>query len=184
MGRLTFVTGGARSGKSTFAEQQAKESGLSVTYLATMEPLDAEMEHRIRSHRVGRPADWATAEEPRALTAALAAIPPGDLVLLDCVSLWVTNLLLAAAPEGDDTPLADLERAARHCLEETAVLLGAITARPGPLVAVSNEVGSGIVPLGALTRTYRDTLGLVNQRFAASADEVHALISGLPLRLK
>lgn len=184
MGRLIFVTGGARSGKSTFAERTAAASGLPVTYLATMEALDPEMEQRIRGHRDRRPAHWTTVEAPRDVLSALGRVPGGDFVLLDCVSLWVTNLLLADLPQEAEPALPELEAAATRCLDAVAALVATAAARPGPLLAVSNEVGSGIVPLGALTRTYRDTLGLANQAFAAAADEVYALISGIPLRLR
>ncbi|MGM9322983.1 bifunctional adenosylcobinamide kinase/adenosylcobinamide-phosphate guanylyltransferase [Deinococcus aquaticus] len=173
-GRIVFVTGGARSGKSTFAErraaQEAAPDGGGVTYLATAQAFDDEMTDRIARHRADRPAGWVTHEEPLAVSAALRAVTT-SATLLDCLSLWVSNLMLAG--HTDDAVLDaadDLLRAARE--------------RGGVTVLVTNEVGFGIVPDNALARRYRDLLGWVNQRAAAASDEAHLIVSGLPLRLK
>ena len=165
-----FVTGGARSGKSTFAERRAAQSGPGVTYLATAQAFDDEMTDRIARHRADRPAGWVTHEEPLAVPAALRAVTT-PAALLDCLSLWVSNLMLAG--HTDEAVLVaadDLLRAARE--------------RGGMTVLVTNEVGFGIVPDNALARRYRDLLGWVNQRAAAASDEAHLIVSGLPLRLK
>lgn len=167
---ILYVTGGARSGKSRFAEARAAASGETVTYLATAQAFDAEMKERIGRHRADRPAGWVTLEEPLDVPAALrdASTPT---VLLDCLSLWVSNLLLADWTDGAMLAAAgDLLRAAR--------------ARPGLTVLVTNEVGLGIVPDNALARRYRDILGWVNQRCAAESDGAFLLVSGLPLQLK
>ncbi|ADY27715.1 Adenosylcobinamide-phosphate guanylyltransferase (plasmid) [Deinococcus proteolyticus MRP] len=170
MSELVFVTGGARSGKSSFAERLAAGRGGPVTYLATAQAFDGEMRERIARHRVDRPAGWSTVEEPLDVPAALAAAAPGT-VLLDCLSLWVSNLMLAGWSDG-----AVLDAAAR--------LLTAARQREGLTVLVTNEVGFGIVPENALARRYRDLLGWVNQRCAAESDQAWLLVSGLPLALK
>ncbi|WP_102127213.1 bifunctional adenosylcobinamide kinase/adenosylcobinamide-phosphate guanylyltransferase [Deinococcus planocerae] len=167
---IVFVTGGARSGKSTFAERRAAAAGEAVTYLATAQAFDAEMEGRIARHRADRPGGWVTVEEPLGVPGALQAAST-PTVLLDCLSLWVSNLVLS--DESDDAILARADR-----------LLAAARAREGLTVLVTNEVGLGIVPDNALARRYRDVLGWVNQRAAAASDEAWLLVSGLPVRLK
>lgn len=169
-GRLVFVTGGARSGKSRYAERQAAQAGTAVTYLATAQAFDDEMTARIGRHRADRPADWHTVEAPLDLPGALAAAP-GPTVLLDCLSLWVSNLMLAECTDEDILARAD-------------TLLAAATTRAGLTVLVTNEVGSGIVPDNALARRYRDVLGWVNQRAAAASHDAYLIVSGLPLTLK
>ncbi|WP_407571157.1 bifunctional adenosylcobinamide kinase/adenosylcobinamide-phosphate guanylyltransferase [Deinococcus altitudinis] len=171
---LIYVTGGARSGKSSFAERRAAElGGERVTYLATAQAFDAEMTERIGRHRRERPASWRTLEEPLSVTSVLESVE--GVVLLDCLSLWVSNLMLRGDPDEDILAAAD-------------ALIGAQSRRGrapgGPLIAVSNEVGLGIVPDNALARRYRDTLGRVNQRVAAASDEAWLLVSGLSVRLK
>jgi len=180
---VTFVTGGARSGKSAFAERIAAESGLPVTYLATMEPGDDELAARVARHRARRPASWRTVEVPLKLTDAIREAPPGELLLVDCLSLWVANVIFAAVPD-PEAGAATFEVAVDRCVALAREAAQALGARPGPAVVVTNEAGSGIVPAGALSRYYRDALGLVNQQFAAAADEAFVLISGMPLRLK
>lgn len=184
MGSLTFVTGGARSGKSRQAEMLAAATGAPVVYLATMEPLDEELERRVALHRTRRPGDWTTAEEPLALGAALAGLDTGATVLLDCVSLWVSNLLFATVPDIAAAGVADWDRVVERALREATEILAIQRERHGTMVAVSNEVGSGIVPGEAVSRCYRDALGLVNQSFAMASDEAYLLVSGLPLRLR
>ncbi|MFN8507361.1 MAG: bifunctional adenosylcobinamide kinase/adenosylcobinamide-phosphate guanylyltransferase [Dehalococcoidia bacterium] len=180
---VTFVTGGARSGKSAFAERVAAESGLPVVYIATMQPGDDELVARVARHRARRPAHWRTVEAPLELAAAIRDAPPGELLLVDCLSLWVANVIFAAVPD-PEADAATFEAAIDRCLELGREAAEALGARPGPAVIVTNEAGSGIVPAGALSRYYRDALGLVNQQFAAAADEAFVLISGMPLRLK
>ncbi len=166
---LIYVTGGARSGKSRFAEGLASRAGERVTYLATAQAFDEEMATRIGRHRQDRPADWHTLEEPLDLEAVLASVE--GVVLLDCLSQWVSNLMLRGDPD-------------ELILQAADAVIVAQAERGSPLVAVSNEVGFGIVPDNALARRYRDTLGWVNQRFAAASDEAWLLVSGLPVQLK
>ena len=166
--RLTLVLGGARSGKSRYAESLVAACPPPWTYVATAEPLDDEMRARIAEHRARRGSDWRSIEAPRDLAGVLSEIPAGAAVLVDCLTLWLSNLMLAAA-EVD----AETER------------LGGVLARAAtPLVLVSNEVGSGIVPDNALARRFRDAQGRLNQRVAARADRVVLMVAGLPLVVK
>jgi adenosylcobinamide kinase / adenosylcobinamide-phosphate guanylyltransferase len=156
---LVLYLGGARSGKSRLAVERASASGAPVTFVATGEPGDDEMAARIAAHKLERPPGWRTIEEPRDLAGALASIPGGETALVDCLTLWVAN------GGGDDASL------------------DAATARDGLTIAVSNEVGLGIVPANALAREYRDTLGRVNAAWAAAADEAWFVVAGKTLRL-
>jgi adenosylcobinamide kinase/adenosylcobinamide-phosphate guanylyltransferase len=169
---LTLITGGARSGKSTFAEQLATAHQGNVLFLATAEARDDDMAARIAQHQAERPAHWRTLEEPLYVARALAEAEPAPLVLLDCVTLWVTNLLLR---DGTDWQQARAELDA---------LLAWYRARPVDLLVVTNEVGLGIVPADPLSRTFRDWLGLFNQRLAAEANAVYLMVSGLPVEVK
>lgn len=169
---ITLITGGARSGKSTFAQRLAEARGGRVLFVATAEPLDEEMAAKIARHQAERPAGWRTLEEPRALAGALAGAPPADVVVVDCVTLWVTNLLLA---EG-----SSWERASA----ELDALLAWHDAAGAALIVVTNEVGLGIVPADALSRAYREWLGHFNQRLAARAADVYLCVAGIPVELK
>lgn len=166
---FTLVTGGAGSGKSDFAEGLVAGSGLSPVHIATAEARDAEMAAKIAAHRAARAGSgWRNVEEPRDLPAALATMKPGEAALVDCATLWLSNLML----DGADLPAAE------------AALLAAIAAAPGPVVVVTNEVGWGIVPDNALARRFRAAQGGLNRRLAARAGLVVAVIAGLPLVLK
>ena len=183
MGAIIFVTGGARSGKSRFAEEQAQTLGAPVTYLATMAPGDDELRGRIARHRAHRAASWRTVEEEHNLAGALGAAPRGDTVILDCLSLWVSNRIFAQYP-GDDAPPADWEALVDAISIEAHEATATAAGRDGSTIVVTNEVGAGIVPADRLSRYYRDALGIVNQRFAARSGAAYLLVSGLPLRLK
>lgn len=164
---IHLVIGGARSGKSGFAEAQAHECGLAVTYIATGEARDDEMAARIVHHRERRPAGWRTVEEPLLLAEALAReTAPDTCVLVDCLTVWLSNAMLAGREDEIDK------------------LLASLPALPGRILLVSNEVGWGIVPGNALARRFRDEQGRLNQRVAALADRVTLLAAGLPLVLK
>jgi adenosylcobinamide kinase / adenosylcobinamide-phosphate guanylyltransferase len=165
--KLTFVLGGARSGKSRYAESLIAALPPPWTYIATAEAGDDEMAARIKSHRERRGARWRTIEVPRDLAAALAACGEAP-VLVDCLTLWLSNLMLAEA----------------NIEEETAQLEKTLVAANGPLVLVANEVGSGIVPSYPLGRRFRDAQGVLNQRIAARAERVVLMVAGLPLALK
>ncbi|MBI4506100.1 MAG: bifunctional adenosylcobinamide kinase/adenosylcobinamide-phosphate guanylyltransferase [Chloroflexi bacterium] len=181
MARLVLVLGGARSGKSAFAERLAAGLGSPATYLATGSAGDEEMARRLAAHRSRRSPTWVTVEAPHAAGEALRGVPEG-VVLLDCLSFLVANCLGPAA--GDVLDAAD-EAAARRAVEgEVAALLAAQAERRGPLVVVSNEVGLGLVPPYPLGRLYRDLLGWANQAVAAAASDVYLLVAGLPQTLK
>jgi adenosylcobinamide kinase/adenosylcobinamide-phosphate guanylyltransferase len=165
-----LILGGARSGKSGFAQRQALASGLAVTYLATAQAGDAEMVERIARHRAERPAGWELVEEPLALAAALRLhATPNRCLLVDCLTLWLSNLLAA----GDGRLTA-----------ETVALLEALPALPGQVLLVSNEVGQGIVPANPLARRFRDETGRLHQAIAGRCDRVILVVAGLPLTLK
>lgn len=168
---LQLILGGARSGKSRLAEKLASESGLAVTYIATSQPLDGEMNERVRHHRERRPAHWRLIEEPVELARVLRDNASADSCLLvDCLTLWMTNLLML-----DDPQRLGAERdALLECLAEL----------PGEIVFVSNETGMGVVPLGELTRRYVDEAGWLHQALAAHCQRVVLTVAGLPLTLK
>ena len=170
------MLGGTRSGKSRFGLERALAlaKGQPVTYLATARPGDEELDARIAGHRRARPTDWPTIEVGRDLAAPIRTCPPARTVLLDGLTLWlstVTNHGSTVDVEAIlDGPVADA--------------LAAITERRAPVVVVSDEIGLGIVPIGASTRAFRDLLGITHQRIAAIADEVHFMVAGLPLTLR
>ena len=167
----TLVLGGARSGKSAHAERLAIASGLGVTYIATAEVLDEEMAERVARHRDERPSAWKTIEAPRALASILLAeAAPNRCLVVDCLTLWLTNLML-----DPDPGLLERERAA---------LLDALPNLAGRVILVSNEVGLGIVPDNALARCFRDEAGRLNQFVATLCDHVVFVAAGLPLTLK
>jgi adenosyl cobinamide kinase/adenosyl cobinamide phosphate guanylyltransferase len=165
--KLTLVLGGARSGKSRYAESLIAALPPPWIYIATAEAGDEEMATRIESHCERRGAHWRTVEAPRALASALVACGETP-VLVDCLTLWLSNLMLADA---------DIE-------VETTQLEKALGAASGPVVVVANEVGSGIVPSSPLGRKFRDAQGVLNQRIAARAERVILMVAGLPLAVK
>lgn len=183
-GKLILITGGARSGKSTFAEKVAASLADNVTYIATAEALDSEMEERIRHHRRSRPQHWETVEEPRRAAEVIERVgQTAPVILLDCLTLLVCNLVLEAGrfegeqfflePEAENRILVYLKRTAR-CAREV----------PAHVIVVTNEVGLGLVPPYELGRAYRDLVGRANQAMAEEADEVYLTISGLPVEIK
>jgi adenosylcobinamide kinase / adenosylcobinamide-phosphate guanylyltransferase len=167
----SLILGGARSGKSALAERWAVESGRDVVYIATAERRDSEMDARIGMHRARRPAEWSCVEEPLALAAALLRHAATErCVLVDCLTLWLSNLLCL-----DDEARFEHEREA---------LLGAVIDAPGMVLLVSNEAGLGIVPMGELNRRFVDEAGRLHQALAARCERVVFTAAGLPLMLK
>lgn len=176
-GEVTFVIGGARSGKTRHGLALCKtlqaKRGLAPVYIATAQAYDGEMEARIAAHRAERGGAWRTVEAPTDLAGAIRRESgPRSCVLVDCLTLWLTNLMLGEAGDG-----ADLDAAG----QELVAALGEAT---GPVVVISNEVGLGIVPENALARRFRDEAGRLNQTIAAAADRVVLIAAGLPLNLK
>ena len=169
MAPITLVLGGARSGKSAHAERLAADASPRRVYIATAQALDDEMATRIADHKSRRDLSWRTVEAPLGLSDAIkAAATPDHVVLVDCLTLWLSNLLLA-----------------EHDIEKEADgLIATVTDAAGPLILVSNEVGLGIVPDNALARAFRDHAGRLNQRIAEAADKVVFLAAGLPMVLK
>jgi adenosylcobinamide kinase/adenosylcobinamide-phosphate guanylyltransferase len=168
---LELILGGARSGKSRLAERLALESGLPVTYVATAQAGDGEMSARIRQHRERRPAQWGLVEEPLALADALERLAaPERCVLVDCLTLWVTNLLIFE----DGWRLRG----------EIDALLEVLPRLPGRIILVSNETGLGVVPLGELSRRYVDEAGWLHQSLAEVSERVVFTVAGLPMVLK
>jgi adenosylcobinamide kinase/adenosylcobinamide-phosphate guanylyltransferase len=168
---LQLILGGARSGKSRLAEKLAVDSALPVIYIATSQPLDGEMSARVALHRERRPDDWGLIEEPVELARVLrenAAV--GRCLLVDCLTLWLTNLLM----------LEDAER----LVFERDELLQILASLPGEIIFVSNETGMGVVPLGELTRRYVDEAGWLHQALAEQCQRVVLTVAGLPLTLK
>lgn len=168
---LNLILGGARSGKSRLAEQLASDSGLPVTYIATSQPLDGEMNERVRLHRQRRPAHWGLVEEPLALASVLRAeAAEGRYLLVDCLTLWLTNLLMLEDPQ--------------RLAQERDALLACLAQLPGTVILVSNETGLGVVPMGELTRRYVDLAGELHQAVAERCQRVVLTVAGLPLMLK
>ena len=170
MTRHLLVLGGARSGKTAFAERLAMREGQKPAYLATATALDGEMRERVESHQRGRAGRFATIEEPLALSdAIIRASKQHDVILVDCLTLWITNMLMA----GEEVAGA---------VEELAATL--VQLRTAKIVLVSNEVGLGIVPDNAMARTFRDLAGSAHQRLAEICDDVYFVVAGLPMVLK
>lgn len=167
--KISFVLGGARSGKSSYAEKLVEGSGLQPVYLATGRAFDTEMESRISIHRDSRGSEWETVEEPLDLVGALQKHAIHDrFVLVDCLTLWITNLMMAE----------------QNIANETETLVAALPQLSGQVVFVSNEVGLSIVPENRMAREFRDHAGFLHQAVASVADEVYFIAAGLPLKMK
>ncbi len=170
--KIIFITGGARSGKSRFALEAAKKFPGSKAYLATAQALDEEMKRRIARHKKSRPRTWKTLEEPVRIAEVVQREGKRfDLIVLDCLTLWLSNLMMAEWTE-------------KKILAETDRFLRRARQAPGSIILVSNEVGLGIVPDNPAAREFRDLSGLIHQKIAAAADEVYFLVCGLPQKLK
>jgi len=174
--KLIFVTGGARSGKSAFALNLANSMGKRKCYLATAQALDSEMEERIARHKAERGLDWDCVEEPLLVANKIEGIKGRyDVILFDCLTLWVSNIMHQAP--NSELPTSNLHQA-------VAALISACKTSGSTVIVVSNEVGLGIVPDNSLARQFRDMAGTANQLFAEAADEAYFVVSGIPMRLK
>ena len=179
MSTLTLILGGARSGKSSHALKLAKESGKSVTFIATAQAFDDEMSARIQKHKAERPAHWQTLELPLNIASSVSQIK-SDAVILDCVTLLATNLMMQFVKDDlvDETPYLNAIQ------NETEELLAIIQNTNQNWFIVSNEVGLGLVPPYQMGRVYRDGLGWANQRIAKEADTVLFMVAGIPMTIK
>ena len=177
-----LVLGGVRSGKSRLAESIAKETGLKVCYIATSQPLDKSMQDRIEHHQQSRPADWGLIEEPLKLAQAIQSVDSEDTcILIDCLTLWLTNLLMLEYPD-EYTDMALAESVSfKH---ERQALLNTLDSAKSTIVLVSNETSMGVVPMGELTRRFCDEAGWLHQDLANVSDKVILTVAGLPHYLK
>ncbi|MBN2452985.1 MAG: bifunctional adenosylcobinamide kinase/adenosylcobinamide-phosphate guanylyltransferase [Candidatus Omnitrophica bacterium] len=173
MSKLIFVLGGARSGKSKYASEIAIKRGKKAVFIATAAALDDEMRKRIRLHRISRPKDWGLIEEPMNLKEAVLGLKSAyGTAIIDCLGLWVSNMLMAGMKD------ALIEKRSKELAAAMA------KSKAGLIIVVSNEVGEGIVPGDALSRRFRDLLGLTNQVMASKADEVIMMHAGIPVKIK
>lgn len=185
MGRIVLVTGGARSGKSRQAEEIAARLGSRIAYIATACAVDSEMEERIARHRAQRPASWRTFEEPIHPSWIVAKESSGfDAILLDCLTVMITNRILRHAINWEQPDIAELNVLEADVMAEANALIQETRKTRTTLIAVSNEVGCGIVPILPMARFFRDCAGRVNQRMAAAADGVVLVTAGIPFWIK
>ena len=185
MGRLILVTGGARSGKSTFAEETVKNMGANILYIATSIPFDDEMKNRVRRHREQRPKEWETVEAYRDLDVLLQDKLAGrDAVLLDCLTVMVSNLMLERAMDWDGISVEEINAVEEDVGKQIEKLAKLIKLSDIPFIVVTNELGMGVVPPYELGRAIRDIAGRANQVLAKAADEVYLCVSGIPVRIK
>jgi adenosylcobinamide kinase/adenosylcobinamide-phosphate guanylyltransferase len=185
MGNLILVTGGARSGKSSFAEEKVKGFGDNVLYVATSIPFDDEMKLRIKKHREQRPDIWETLEAYKDLDLLLPDIIKGkSAVLLDCITVMITNLMFEKCQSWDDIDTYKMTEIENYIMAEVEKLIMAIESLEVPFVLVTNELGDGLVPEYALGRLFRDIAGRVNQRIAKASQEVFLCVCGIPVKIK
>jgi adenosylcobinamide kinase/adenosylcobinamide-phosphate guanylyltransferase len=186
MSKVTLITGGARSGKSSFAEKLMKEKGEKILYVATAKPIDAEMKDRIKKHQERRPDHWDTLEQYRGLGAVLPELSKKyDGILLDCVTIMSTNIIFDdPAMLKEDVPFEQMMETEKTLVAEIEDFIACFPALACDLILVTNEVGLGLVPEYPLSRFYRDALGRVNQALGRAADELYLVTCGVPLRIK
>jgi adenosylcobinamide kinase/adenosylcobinamide-phosphate guanylyltransferase len=182
---LILVTGGARSGKSSFAEEKIKDLGEKILYIATAIGFDEEMRERIKRHRLQRPESWETLEAFRDFGQLLPPIiNKYDAVLLDCVTVMVSNIMLQKAMDWEKMSTDDIREAENEVYREIGKLLSIVSESGIPFIMVTNELGMGVVPPTVLGRAIRDIGGRVNQRLARAAQEVYLCVSGIPVKIK
>lgn len=185
MRRIILVTGGARSGKSLFAESKAREADSDVLYIATAIPFDDEMKLRVKKHREQRPSTWSVLEAYKDFDTLLkGSCAPKKVFLLDCITLMVSNIILEKNLDWDNLNNVEIEEVEQCVKIEIEKLLSVVSDRKVLLIAVTNEVGMGIVPENKLSRIFRDIAGRANQILAKEADEVYLCVSGLPMKIK
>ncbi|MGI6705380.1 MAG: bifunctional adenosylcobinamide kinase/adenosylcobinamide-phosphate guanylyltransferase [Clostridia bacterium] len=183
MGKLYYITGGARSGKSTFAENLAANYGSLVSYIATAIPFDDEMKDRIAKHRQQRPQSWKTYEAYRGIGEIIRK-NQASVFILDCITVLITNQMLDEEVDWDHPTLQDIQKTEGNIRNEVKDIICAAKEGTADLIVVTNELGMGLVPEYPLGRVFRDIAGRMNQLLAKAADEAYFLVSGIPLRLK
>ncbi|HHU64127.1 MAG TPA: bifunctional adenosylcobinamide kinase/adenosylcobinamide-phosphate guanylyltransferase [Clostridiales bacterium] len=183
MGRIIFVTGGARSGKSRFAQQLAQRMGEHIGYVATAIAFDDEMKDRIAKHKKDRPQNWKTWERYKDVYKIYAGLDSQRGILIDCITVMVSNLLLDMQPTDDGT-MAWVDRAEAYITGQVQALLKAAVEADVTTIMVSNEVGLGLVPDNRLGRLFRDIAGRVNQLIASASHDVYLVVSGIPVKIK
>ncbi|WP_010248166.1 bifunctional adenosylcobinamide kinase/adenosylcobinamide-phosphate guanylyltransferase [Acetivibrio cellulolyticus] len=185
MGRLVVVTGGARSGKSTFAEMLAKDCKCDVVYIATSIPFDDEMKARIKKHIEQRPKNWKTVEAYKDIDKHLAKEKSDSVVfLLDCITIMITNIMLEASIDWDGASDNEIDYVEDSVKVQIEKVLKAVKEKDAIFILVTNEIGMGIVPENKLSRIFRDIAGRINQILASAADEVYLCVSGIPVKIK
>lgn len=185
MGQIALITGGARSGKSTFAEEHVRTFGGVIGYIATAEPFDEGMKDRIKKHINQRPDHWTTYECYKEISPYIGEISKScDTILLDCITVMVTNLMFSHSEEWTQITRDEIDRIEKEIILEVDALVEKIRLSGMDGVLVTNEVGAGIVPENRLARLFRDIAGRVNQRLAKQVDEVYFVVSGIPMKIK
>ncbi|WHH60581.1 bifunctional adenosylcobinamide kinase/adenosylcobinamide-phosphate guanylyltransferase [Petroclostridium sp. X23] len=186
MGKLILITGGARSGKSIFAEKKAGELGEKILYIATSIPFDDEMKDRIRKHKEQRPAYWDTLETYKELDTEIKRTYNGHQgILLDCITVMTSNILFEGEiTDWDTCTMDEINMLEMHVKSEIDKLISITTHMDVPVIAVTNELSMGIVPENRLARIFRDIAGRANQQLAAVAEEVYLVVSGIPIKIK
>lgn len=185
MRRLVLVTGGARSGKSTFAEKLAKDCNCDVVYIATSIPFDDEMKARIKKHVEQRPANWKTVEAYKDLDRHLVQEKKEPVAyLLDCITIMITNLMLESSLDWDNISNRESDNLEAQIKQEMEKLIEVVNEKDTTFILVTNEIGMGIVPENRLSRLFRDIAGRINQMLAQAADEVYLCVSGIPVKIK
>jgi len=171
MSKLIFITGPVRSGKSNFAVNLAKKSKKKIIFIATCKPVDTEMKERIKKHQQQRPKEWITIEEEIDLGSVLRKISKDKLIIIDCITLWVSNLFFHNFNE-------------KEILKIVNDLISIIKRKGLSVIIVSNEVGWGIIPNNKIARNFRDIMGIIHQKISESSNEIYLLVSGIPIKLK
>lgn len=184
MGKMIFITGGARSGKSTFAENLSKKYNKNITYIATLNFIDEEMENRIEKHKSRRDSSFTTIEAYKEFSKVFLNIPKDNIILLDCVSNMLNNFLFEKEIDFENINNQEVEALEVRIEKEFDELLVEIDKHKNDVILVTNEVGLGLVPPYALGRIYRDILGRINQKLAQRASEVYFVVSGIPMKIK
>ncbi|MDO4710425.1 MAG: bifunctional adenosylcobinamide kinase/adenosylcobinamide-phosphate guanylyltransferase [Peptostreptococcaceae bacterium] len=184
MSKLIMVTGGSRSGKSCFSEKICTAASDRLAYIATAEAMDDEMAQRIKTHQERRGSSWTTFEIPINISERLDSFDPFDHVLLDCLTMLISNMMFSLNIDFEMIGRSEREAVEKHILDDVKKLLDGIRRSNINFVIVTNEIGLGIVPEGRLSRLYRDIVGKANQILASEADEVYFVVSGIPLKIK